>query len=92
MAVEVRHKWSIHTTQVFAPDAVRVLREQLKGRYPYIISDVGEHSWAANCFLESSGLFFASQFPVLNARFEYFKVSKGFDRCASKGFLMIKVI
>ncbi len=73
--------------EVFDIDATEALCAGLKEKYPYIIHSVGPRALGM-----SSGLLFASKFPIKEAQFNKFKNGKAEDALANKGMLSAKLV
>ncbi|KAK4306849.1 hypothetical protein Pmani_021355 [Petrolisthes manimaculis] len=80
MLQEVSDKWANYS-----------LVSSLTARYPYIIYDVGVHSFGTNCFLMGSGLFLASRYPVLAVNFHPYHNILHYGHLASIGVLTAKL-
>lgn len=72
--------------EVWDEGATSVLVEKLKSVFPYIIHSVG-----ANTVGRSSGLFEASQYPILRAEFRPFRSFPTRDRWSNKGVLRTEI-
>ncbi|XP_068616427.1 sphingomyelin phosphodiesterase 5 [Brachionichthys hirsutus] len=83
--------------EVFDKRAAQKLKQVLKPAFGHILYDVGVYACQPPCLCSSfkffnSGLFVASRFPVLEARYHCFPNSRGEDALAAKGLLSVKVL
>ncbi|KAM3613696.1 uncharacterized protein V6R79_003685 [Siganus canaliculatus] len=82
--------------EVFDKRAAQKLIQILKPAFGHILYDVGVYACQPPCRCSSfkffnSGLFVASRFPVLEAKYHWFPNSRGEDALAAKGLLATKV-
>lgn len=82
--------------EVFDKRAAQKLTNILKPVFGHILYDVGVYACQPPCLCSSfkffnSGMFLASRFPVLEARYNWFPNSSGEDALAAKGLLSTKV-
>ena len=71
--------------EVWTKECAEIAQDQLKDKYPYFVPVSGKH-WLPLVGQES-GLFVASQFPILAAYFGHFGNHIGSDMLAAKGAL-----
>ena len=69
----------------------KLLGKQLHRVYPYVIHDIAKHSLFGNMCIGTSGLMFASKYPLMDIQFRAFKDSCHQCNAASKGLLHVKV-
>ncbi|KAK8732880.1 hypothetical protein OTU49_006972, partial [Cherax quadricarinatus] len=67
------------------------LIKHLKHKYPYIIYDVGIHRMDTNFCLLGSGLFLASEYPILEANFHPFTYNTSYGKLICYGVLLVKL-
>ncbi|KAJ8247444.1 hypothetical protein GJAV_G00246460 [Gymnothorax javanicus] len=80
--------------EVFDRQATVKLKQQLHHYFPFILSDVGHYAWKGCCSrfkFFNSGLFLASQYPILDVEYHCYPNGRGEDAFASKGVLFVKV-
>lgn len=82
--------------EVFDKRAAKKLIRELKPVFGHILYDVGVYACQPPCCCSSfkffnSGLFLASRFPILEAKYHCFPNSRGEDALAAKGLLATKV-
>lgn len=78
--------------ETFDRDYTKGLISEIHKVYPYIVYDVGYCGARRNLYGLNSGLMFASQYQILDVRFEPFSKKCGFCRITGKGLLMVKVV
>ncbi|XP_076009777.1 sphingomyelin phosphodiesterase 5 [Genypterus blacodes] len=83
--------------EVFDKRAAQKLTNVLKPVFGHILYDIGVYTCQPPCKCSSfkffnSGLFLASRFPVLEAKYHCFPNSRGEDALAAKGLLSAKVL
>lgn len=67
------------------------LAKQLHRAYAHVIYDIASHSFTGNVTVATSGLMFASKYPILSIEFKTYKESCKQCMLASKGLLQVKV-
>ncbi|XP_041963188.1 sphingomyelin phosphodiesterase 5 [Alosa sapidissima] len=80
--------------EVFDKRAAETLRRSLAPLYGHVLYDVGMYACAPGCGsfkFFNSGLFLASQHPLLDAQYHCFPNARGEDALAAKGLLCVKV-
>uniref|UniRef100_A0A8C5W9R1 sphingomyelin phosphodiesterase n=1 Tax=Leptobrachium leishanense TaxID=445787 RepID=A0A8C5W9R1_9ANUR len=79
--------------EVFDARASRKLRHALASSFPHILYDVGP-SGPYKCGFKffNSGLFLASRYPPIAAKYHYYHNSRGEDALAAKGLLCVQVL
>jgi hypothetical protein len=77
--------------EVFAPVAARILQDQLRPLYPFILASAGQCDSRLGWGYLSSGLFVASRHPIVAHQFVRYTRTAFPDTVATKGVLMLKV-
>ncbi|XP_041039125.1 sphingomyelin phosphodiesterase 5 isoform X2 [Carcharodon carcharias] len=79
--------------EVFEKRAAAKLKELLQPAFGHILYDVGVYGFHGCCEFKflNSGIFFASRYPILDAKFYCFSRTRGEDALAAKGLLCVKV-
>ncbi|XP_075561214.1 sphingomyelin phosphodiesterase 5-like [Pelecanus crispus] len=79
--------------EVFEAGAAACLRRRLAGTFPHILSEVGARGLRGGRLkLLDSGLFLASRYPLLAARYHAFPNGAREDAAAAKGLLAVQVL
>ncbi|XP_064297981.1 sphingomyelin phosphodiesterase 5-like isoform X1 [Phalacrocorax carbo] len=79
--------------EVFEAGAAASLRRQLGGTFPHVLSEVGARGLRGGRLkLLDSGLFVASRYPLLAARYQAFPNGAREDALAAKGVLAVQVL
>ncbi|KAK7035440.1 hypothetical protein SK128_006166, partial [Halocaridina rubra] len=76
--------------EIFSRYRGHVLHSYLKDKYPYCIYDVGYHTLLGNHGGLGSGLFVASKFPILDAKFLPYSTVNGYGNSCNLGVLVVK--
>ncbi|XP_067908440.1 sphingomyelin phosphodiesterase 5 isoform X2 [Heterodontus francisci] len=79
--------------EVFEKRAAAKLKQLLQPAFGHILYDVGVYGFHGCCEFKflNSGIFLASRYPILDARYHCFPRTRGEDALAAKGLLCIKV-
>uniref|UniRef100_UPI00398F88E1 sphingomyelin phosphodiesterase 5 n=1 Tax=Pristiophorus japonicus TaxID=55135 RepID=UPI00398F88E1 len=79
--------------EVFEKRAAAKLEQLLRPAFGHILYDVGVYGFHGCCEFKflNSGIFFASRYPILDAKYHCFPRTQGEDALAAKGLLCIKV-
>ncbi|XP_075000620.1 sphingomyelin phosphodiesterase 5-like [Calonectris borealis] len=79
--------------EVFEAGAAACLRRRLGGTFPHVLSEVGARGLRGGRLkLLDSGLFLASRYPLLAARYHGFPNGAREDALAAKGLLAVQVL
>ncbi|XP_078086705.1 sphingomyelin phosphodiesterase 5 isoform X2 [Mustelus asterias] len=79
--------------EVFEKRAATKLKQILQPAFGHILYDVGVYGFHGCCEFKflNSGIFLASRYPILDAKFFCFPRTRGEDSLAAKGLLCVKV-
>ncbi|GCB61509.1 hypothetical protein scyTo_0012929 [Scyliorhinus torazame] len=79
--------------EVFEKRAAAKLKQLLQPAFGHILYDVGVYGFHGCCEFKflNSGIFLASRYPILDAKFYCFPRTRGEDSLAAKGLLCVKV-
>ena len=70
----------------------KTLVSEMHNIYPYVVYDIGMHSYKGNLWVGNSGLMLASKYDILDIRFGLYEQSLPPCWFASKGLLQLKVL
>ncbi|XP_067824836.1 sphingomyelin phosphodiesterase 5 [Heptranchias perlo] len=79
--------------EVFEKRAAAKLEQLLRPAFGHVLYDVGVYGFHGCCEFKflNSGIFFASRYPILDAKYRCFPRTRGEDALAAKGLLCVKV-
>ncbi|XP_020369675.1 sphingomyelin phosphodiesterase 5 isoform X1 [Rhincodon typus] len=79
--------------EVFEKRAAAKLKQLLQPAFGHILHDVGVYGFQGCCEFKffNSGIFLASRYPILDAKFHCFPKIRGEDGLAAKGLLCVKI-
>lgn len=79
--------------EVFEKRAAAKLKQLLQPAFGHVLYDVGVYGFHRCCEFKflNSGIFFASRYPILDAKYYCFPRARGEDALAAKGLLCVKI-